>query len=543
MEKSMWLRCPECERWCYAEKKDFLGRIIRSVKKGDQETGETFGKLGDYIGLKGLGKTAGRAINAVNIYEHIGEMLNGDNYRFYCKCGHQFGTDDEKFDMTEEHDLYSKAVELSKQFSSVRTQPEQEKKNYTRKVQETLAKIENTSGIDDAKATLYDILACCYFYFFNDSTNALIEINKSLDIYDDEQSHILKGLFMGNVVSPVENYKKMNELLKIKEIESDLRYVEKNTILGELEQAQKIYGSNFISIPANQRKFLVISSDYTYLPNSFKVIKYNDTDLSGIVFENGFPNNNAIYVCHPYKSTVYFPSESYQADLFKNQLNEFRELLQCLGAKSIRTENSLSTERSSYTSGNLSGNAGGEYKGIGASVSGEHKDSNSIMESMVQKMLIGDEFSFNPDMTPFIPEDLVWFDHMEEWQRLSRMRLRGQNKYSIRISSKHTHIVNDNEANQVNAEFNTLVAKGNIGISKSSELKASEENSHEWNLVVEFYPLSDYSKKPAVPFAAISRQTNTQQIESKESKKKNLITYAIVGSIVIAAALIAILLT
>ena len=537
MGKGMWLRCPECGDWCYAQKENFLGRIVRSVTKGDKETGDTWGQIGDsFLNMKGTGKTIGRALNALDIYKHAGEMLNGDNYRFYCKCGHEFGTDNEDMDMTKEHDLYMKTKEVSKQFVFIKNSSELEKKNFTREVQEILANVENVYGIDDAKATLYDVLACCYFYFYNDSSNALLEINKSLDLFDDEKSHILKGLFMGKVVTPADNYSKMNELLKINDCDCP-SYVDKTTIVKELEESERKYGGNFISIPESQRKFLVITSDYTYLPNSFKVIKYNDTELSGIVFENGFPTNNAIYVCHPYKSYVYYPSESYQTDLFKNQLNELRELLQCLGAKSITTENSLSLDKNINNANDLNAKAGGEYKGVGANTSYEHNTSTSTMESIMQKMLIDDEFSFNPDTYPFVPEGLVWYDHMEEWQRLSRMRLRGQNKYSIIISSKLTHIVNENEANQVNLYFKALVAKGNLEISNSTELKVSETKSHEWKLVVEFYPLSNYEKrtKPTEAYLQSNiQQTDTQHdsINKSLGKNKNLI-YALIGIIAI----------
>lgn len=526
MAKSMWVRCPKCGYWCSAEKKNFFGRLFGSFKQGDKELGDDFAEFGDDIGMKGLGKTLGRGLNVMNIYKHGGEMLNGDNYNFHCACGHKFGTDDEEYDMTKEHELWLKAIQISKKFPVLKNKPEQEKDSFTREVQETLAMIENTHGMDDAKATLYDVLACCYFYFENSSTKALLEINKSLDLFDDEKSHVLKGLFMGPVVTPVENYAKMNELLRIKECDSSINYVEKATVFRELDQAEKNYGGNFIAIPESQRKFLVVTSDYTYLPDSFKVIKYNDTNLSGVVFENGFPSNNTIYVCHPYKPTVYYPSESYQTDLFRNQLNELRELLQSLGAKSIRTANTLSMEKSDDHSRSLNGNAGGEYKGVAANLSGEHKSSNCAMESMVQRMLIDDEFSFNPDIFPSVPEEgLVWYGHMEEWQRLVRMRLRGQNRYSISISSKQTHIISENEANKVNADFKALIAKGNLEISQTTELKVSEENSHDWNLVVEFYPLSEYNKgqlaKEQESQSTLPRENIVNNISDVEQKKKN----------------------
>lgn len=553
----MWLRCPKCGNWCYAEKKGLVGRLIRSIKITNEKSVEIGGEFGETVGMKCFGETVAHAniLNPLNNLEHVGQMFRGDKFRFRCSsCGEEFGTDDENADMTNEHVLYEQAMVLSEQFSLMKNGSAQDKSKFTRKTQEILVAIENSnsSRIDDAKATMYDVLACCYYFFYNDSQKALHEINKSLDLFDKSKSlylfdknksHVLKGLFMGKEVSPINNYAKMKELLRIHDCKSDIQYVDRRTIIEELEQAERNYESNFISIPENQRKFLVITSDYKSLPDNCKVIKYNSTNLSGVKFDNGFANNNAIYVCHPYKPNVYFPSESYQTSLFEDQLCEFRELLQCLGAKSIKTENLLSTKGSYDKSGNLSGKVGGEYKGIGGNLSGEYKTSDSVMESKVQKMLIEDEFSFDPNMRPFEPEGLAWYNHMEEWQRLSRMRLRGQNKYSINISSSHTHIVNENEAKLVNADFNALVAKANLGIAQSTELKASEDNSHEWKLVVEFYPLSEYNPQPTVENVQVQRALPQKNNESAlEPKKKNLVLFILFAVIALLSIIIGIML-
>lgn len=542
MAKSMWVRCPKCNTWCYAEKKNMLGRLLRSVSDGDKSLGKYYGDIADNIGMKSIGKSAGRALNVFKTPLHIGEMLNGDNYRFHCKeCGNEFGTDNEDVDMTAERELFVKALELRSQFPSMKDKSNQEKENYTAQVEETLAKVEESTGIDDAKAVLHDTLASCYHYLLNDSSKALLEINKSLSLYDDDASHVLKGIFMGTTSNPSENYAKMNELLRISDCDPS-PYFDKSTVERELELSERMYCERLISFPANQRKFLVVTSDYSYLPDSFKVIKYDHAPLTGIQFENGFPNKNAIYVCHPYKTNVYYPSESYQSDLFKNQLNEFRELLQCLGAKSITTENTHNHERSGATSSNLSGKVGGEYGATGANVSGELNNSNSVMESMVQTMLINDGFSLNPDMYPHVPEGLAWFDHMEEWQRLARMRLRGQNKYSISISSKTARLVNENEAKQVNADFKALVAKGNIEISQSSELKTYEGNAHEWKMVVEFYPLSDYGiTKPNYKFnqfGSSNRMLPEKSNQSAAAVSKNFFIATIAILVAIIAALV-----
>ena len=126
---------------------------------------------------------------------------------------------------------------------------------------------------------------------------------------------------------------------------------------------------------------------------------------------------------------------------------------------------------------------------------------------------------------------------MEEWQRLVRMRLRGQNKYSIWISTRQTNIVNENEANLVNAGFNALIAKGDLQVSKSTELKVSEENSHEWKLVVEFYPLSDYENK-ATMFEESKIQLPLQDSEKDTSNNEKRSTTKRLTLVVVVALLL-----
>lgn len=489
----MWVRCPNCGHWCYAEKAGLFDRLIRSFSNDDKNCQQTFGELGDeYLGMKGVGRFYGRVQNASNILKHGGEMLAGDNYRFYCKCGKEFGTDDESEDLTLEHDIWEKVMNTKKEYSNVVILDKKQKQEYYIRTELLLAEVENCNSIEDAKAVLFDILACCHFYFFNDGKKAITEINQSLSLFDDANSHVLKGLFMGKVSTPLEYYEKMNELLCVNNADSSSPYYNKGYVLNELEECQKKYAELFTSIPANQRKFLVVASDYSYLPKNFKIIKYNDVELGGLCFEGGFPSKDTIYVAHPYKKDSYYPVDSYQLDLFKNQLNELRELLQCLGAKRITTENNYQNEVTINEKDNNSASVGGGYDNVSASISGEDNLSKDDFSKVVKTMLIDDEFSFNDSILPYIPEGLAWFGHMEEWQRLARMRMRGQNRYSISVSSKTTKIIQENEVIQLNAEFDALIAKGKIDGKHSEELKTSSDVNHEWKLIVDFYPLEQY---------------------------------------------------
>ena len=116
MANSIWFRCPNCGKWHEVEKKGCLGRFIRSIKTGDKELGETFGKAGDNLGRKALAKTVGRLVNSIDMSKHGGELLNGDYYYFRCDCGYEWGTDDDREGMSHEHTLYEKTVEMVEQF-------------------------------------------------------------------------------------------------------------------------------------------------------------------------------------------------------------------------------------------------------------------------------------------------------------------------------------------------------------------------------------------------------------------------------------------
>lgn len=532
MAKTMWRRCPECNTWCNAEKKgNLISRVFNSIKRGDKDAVDLGGYYGDQIGLKGVGKAVGRGINAINYIKHLGEGISGDKFTFICSnCSYEFGYDNEDLDLSAEHDLWVEAHKLAQQYSDVN---ESNQQSFIFEVEKKLAQVSNAENISDAEAVLHDTLGCCYYFFEHNPNKALIEINRSLELFDDPKSHILKGIFMGNVSDPVNSYSKMNELLNLKETTGDLIYVQRNTALQELELTEKNYEGKLLDIPYYQRKFLVITSDYYYLPESFKVLRYNNVGLSNIKFPNGVPNNNAIYIGHPYKNNLYLPSESYQAELFKDQLNELRELLQCLGAKSISLENNHSLDSSAEHESEINVGINGGYKGMEWSASASSKFSNSVMKTLLHSELTEDDFAFNPDLKPFVPEGLVWYEHMEEWQRLVRMRLRGQQRYSFSLNSKATDIVNQYEANQVNADFKALVAKGGIEVSQSEELKAAVTISKEVKLVVDFYPLSDYNK---------SSRNFIHSAETKEgsnvSANKKSVYYVIIGLLAVIAVLL-----
>ena len=70
---------------------------------------------------------------------------------------------------------------------------------------------------------------------------------------------------------------------------------------------------------------------------SFNVMPYESVP-SGIIFPAGHYVDNVLYICHPYRQNHYLPFEDYQATLFEDELDEYKKLLQGLGAKTIEIE-------------------------------------------------------------------------------------------------------------------------------------------------------------------------------------------------------------
>ena len=118
MGKVMWFRCPDCGRWLVAEKKNFWGRIERHFGM-DDGISDSLGELGDYIGIKPVLKVISKPIDwYTKIFYCPFEAIAGDDYKFCCSCGKEFGTNDESIDQSEGHELCLQIDELLKQYSS-----------------------------------------------------------------------------------------------------------------------------------------------------------------------------------------------------------------------------------------------------------------------------------------------------------------------------------------------------------------------------------------------------------------------------------------
>lgn len=271
------------------------------------------------------------------------------------------------------------------------------------------------------------------------------------------------------------------------------------TINDPTERQNAEYGkeltNNFMSLPYLKRKHVFVCEEVGDVPASFRVLPIANVP-SGMIFPTGHPIVNTLYVCHPYRTDYYFPYETYEIYLLRDELREFKKIMKKLGAKHIDSSDVFNhVEENKKT---ISDILEGSVDNLKYQIQGSYeKDVISEAEKVIRNEL---EESWDGLLTndkPKLPENLVWYYHREEWKDECENRLEGRTiRYSFTISVLSSELTNEQEREQINAELKVLHSasvNGSYKNSKSFSLRRKSEMT--WRVNVEFYPLSDYEKE------------------------------------------------
>lgn len=522
-------RCKKCGQWVDATEKGILDRAITPVEDAVKTKDGIFELAGDFIGLGKVGRVLDKVVETPKgIVKGIGEAAFGSRYEFVClNCYNVWTEDDEDTDETFIYEQELKEIKLVESFiakeRSMFQKTDEEKKRFINEISNSFPSI----GKSETRARLFNVLAFSQFELLGDVNKALDALAESLKLMDDPNTHALKGIVMGKGRTSVDKYKVLQELIRYDENKpSD--FFTPSEIRQHLEAQEQEYVDHFISIPYNQRKFLVFDSELQVLPNSFKVLSINNcpTDLQ---FTEGHPVEKQIYICHPHNSKFYLPIDDYQLQLFYDEIKELCVLLQGLGARRIEIKDSRESEEQSQQKRSLEAKAGGEYKGYGANVGGSLGYENEEYIKVRKELCRIQEFSLGSTM-PCVPEGLVWYSHRADWQRIANQRLNGTNYHHDYLSSSKSSMVTDMEKKTLEADFNMLVAKGNASADIQKDKLFKENINATWELDVEFYPLEAYKQRQE------EENRKLQLIKEEEDKKNRFLKgkgNIILGSIII----------
>ncbi len=248
----------------------------------------------------------------------------------------------------------------------------------------------------------------------------------------------------------------------------------------------------FSSLPYLQRKHLFICDELGLLPSSFKVLsKYSLP--SDIAFPTGHPIENTLYVCHPYRQNSYLPYDTYEIELLRDELREFRKIMRNLGAKHIDYSDFFKRDEEKKNSLNrlIQGGADNLKYAIRGS---REKEFQSEVEKGIQSSLEGSWDYLITKEKPKLPENLVWYNHREEWKEECESRLAGQTiRSSFKISTASSETTTEQEREQIKADLKVLqAASTDVSINTTKLLSQKNISELSWKVNVDFYPLPDY---------------------------------------------------
>lgn len=251
----------------------------------------------------------------------------------------------------------------------------------------------------------------------------------------------------------------------------------------------------FLNLSFLQRKHLYICDELGLIPSSFRVLT-KDNLPSGIIFPTGHPINDTLYVCHPYRHNYYLPYDSCEIELLRDELREFKRIMKKLGAKHIDYSDIFKHDEAKKKTTSKTYKGGVEDLKYSAQGSRESDLKNEV-EKGIQSELEESWDGLLTEEKPKLPDNLIWYNHREDWKDECESRLEGRTiHYSFSISVSSFEMTNEQEREKINAELKILRStsvNGSFISNKSLSLKRKTEMT--WKVNVDFYPLSDYERK------------------------------------------------
>ncbi|AFL83000.1 hypothetical protein Belba_0337 [Belliella baltica DSM 15883] len=272
----------------------------------------------------------------------------------------------------------------------------------------------------------------------------------------------------------------------------------------KLEESNKKLEKVFVDLPYNKRKLILFSrhEEKIDISQTFLVLNSNRIPHS-LKFPVGHPKEDQLYVGHPCLNNQYIPFSEYDNFLVEHRFQEFNQLVQALGAKSMKIKKEYGNQKDLNKNSKLDIDAS---IGVGKSAiknKGElslkkeinHQRNDDLSESRTLKQ------SFLPKKAPYIPEDLIWFDHESSWQMLYKQRANGDllSHHEI-INSRNSFTISDNERTNVKAAFKTFFVDAGVGVDYLVENSFGQSESIKYEVEIEFESVDNlkeiYNPKP-----------------------------------------------
>lgn len=297
------------------------------------------------------------------------------------------------------------------------------------------------------------------------------KIYQSTNKYDDARKEFIVAAHMADTVSQ----KKESEKL--------------------FTEADNLLKNNFLSKDYNNRKLLVpVERADETLPSRY-IATFRIDNMPDVNMPIGHPTPNQLYIAHPYRENNYIPFEDYEMDFLGERVREFCEFAQALGATEVIIESiqTKSSEDATSTKKTKKGKVNAAAV-AGVPLEGNFDKNNENTQYLLNTALRGISISqkFTPSQKPFLPANLVWYNHEPSWQQLYRQRMRGGlQEHHEKIESKKSRMVQSTELSKIKGELKSILDLAGVEWDENSEKKLNTKDDMEMTIYVKFAPLDN----------------------------------------------------
>lgn len=312
-----------------------------------------------------------------------------------------------------------------------------------------------------------------------------------------------------------EKYIGLQRLRQAIDCEGEFDWADERIANQTFEDLVRSVVDNFMSIDANKRLFLVIDSNMSYLTSDNFVVLPRQHAQKTLCFPLHHPQEHELYICHPYNHNLYIPFESCEFELFKDKMDELRLVLQAMGATSIKIYDANDSETHKNSKRKTGGDGSFDAKINKANGSLKHEKESDELEKLRREYET--ESVFEPQRMPYIPDNLVWYPHQTDWQRLFEQRKGGLKRHRISLSIEKDIKVSEQKRLALKADFQALILKMNVGVNVDTDSMFETKTSSVWTLDVEFASLEELRARenmanniniapiqPAIPIAELT---------------------------------------
>ena len=205
----------------------------------------------------------------------------------------------------------------------------------------------------------------------------------------------------------------------------------------------------------------------TMVMDAQDIFAYNDA-VSGdmkLKFEQNHPQNGVTYIQHPMRKNVYIDLDSFHDNLLREKFEEFKKILEALGAVSItckvtRSDSADKKQREKRTAGaevdiTAVGEGSGRY---------EHSDASTRMLAIFEEMETEIVYE-KPTAKPHLPDGLIFYPFETAWQNLASSVLNGRRKEeNTTLTYRSDYAVTGQRLTSIEGKLKSLVPGYQFGV-------------------------------------------------------------------------------